>query len=74
MNNYEVINMPKKATEAATQQPKFRLSVLKENAYRLFGVSTSTFAGATFDLDPKGEYTVAEVKKIIADWLKKEVM
>ena len=67
--------MQKKATEAVVeQQPKFMLSVLRENSIRLFGVSTATFDGATFDLDSNGEYSVDEVKKIIADWNKKEVM
>ena len=67
--------MPRKATEAVVQeQPKFKLSVLKENAMSIFNVSSATFAGATNGLDADGEYTVAEVKKIIADWLTKEVM
>ena len=66
--------MAKKTAEAVVQeQPKFKLSVLRENAVRLFGVSTATFDGATYDL-PDGEYTVDEVKSIIADWNKKEVM
>ena len=67
--------MPKKATEAVVkEQPKFKLSVLRENAVRLFGVSTATFDGATYGLDFNGEYAVDEVKGIIADWNKKEVM
>lgn len=67
--------MPKKATEAvAVEQPKFKLSALKENAMQLFGVSSATFAGATNSLDADGEYAVAEVKDVIANWLSKEVM
>ena len=66
--------MPKKATEAVSTQPKFKLSVLRENANRLFGCSMATFDGSTNNLDKNGEYTVAEVKNIIANWKKKEVM
>lgn len=64
----------KKAVAAAAMQPKFKLSVLKENSVRLFGCSTATFAGATYDLDNRKEYTVDEIKNVIADWKKKEVM
>ena len=67
--------MPRKATEAVVQeQPKFKLSILKEKSMSVFNVSSATFAGATNSLDADGEYTVAEVKDVIADWLKKEVM
>lgn len=66
--------MAKKAVEAVPEQPKFKLSILRENAVKLFDCSSATFAGATCDLDADGEYTVAEIKVVIADWLKKEVM
>ena len=64
--------MEKKTTLKPTEQgQKYSIPQLQKNAYELFGVSSSTFAGATLDLD--GEYTVDEVKKIISDWKKKEV-
>ena len=66
--------MANKKAVAAAMQPKFKLSVLKENCVRLFGCSTATFAGATYDLDNSADYTVDEVRNVIADWNKKEVM
>ena len=50
---------------------KFSISKLRENCVKLFGVSTSTFDGATYKL--KGEYTIEETKKYIEEWKKKEV-
>ena len=38
---------------------------------KLFGVTTSTFDGATYNL--KGKYTVSEMKAIIDRWKNKEV-
>jgi len=58
-----------KKDETASEQ-KFTIPALQKYAFELFGVPTSTFVGATADLD--GEYTVNEVKKIIEDWKKKE--
>lgn len=48
---------------------KFSISTLAKNSRKLFGVSQSTFAGATFGMT--GEYTVDEMKAIISKWLKK---
>lgn len=65
--------MPKKAYESVKEQPKFKLSVLRENAIKLFAVTTSTFDGATYGMDVNKDYTVDEIKKIITNWKKKEV-
>lgn len=51
--------------------PKFTVEQLRPHALKLFGVSQSTYAGATHNLD--GEYTVEEMKDHINKWLKKEV-
>lgn len=51
--------------------PKFSVERLRADAFKLFGVSQSTYAGATYNLS--GEYTVEEMRSHIEDWLKKEV-
>jgi hypothetical protein len=56
---------------AAEKVPKFTIDRLRADCSKLFGVSTSTFDGATHGL--KGEYTVEEMKSIIQKWMKKEV-
>lgn len=57
-------------TEGKTA-PKFTVEQLRPHALDLFGVTQSTYAGATHNLD--GEYTVDEMKDHINKWLKKEV-
>lgn len=55
--------------EAAAQ--KFTVEKLMANCRQLFGVSTSTFAGATYGMT--GKYTVEEMRAHIEDWKKKGV-
>lgn len=50
----------------ATVNPKHSLEKLRKNCLVLFGVTVSTFDGATHGLS--GEYTVAEIKAIIEKW------
>lgn len=57
--------------ETAETAPKFTVEKLKPYALKLFGVSVSTFVGATYNLS--GEYTVEEMRSHINNWLKKEV-
>lgn len=61
------------AAKSQTQntEPKFKLFKLRENCAQLFGVSDSTFAGASDGLK-NDEYTISEMKNIINTWLKKE--
>jgi len=59
-------------TAAETPAVKYQLSRLRDNAVKIFGVSTSTFAGATAKL-PDGEYTIEEIKNTIKVWKNKEV-
>ena len=42
---------------------KFPLAKLQEHCYELFGVTTSTFAGATNG--KTGDYTIDEIKKFL---------
>ena len=59
-------------SEATAPEVKYQLAKLRANAEALFGVSDSTFAGATAKL-PDGEYTIKEIKATIKKWLNKEV-
>lgn len=61
------------ASSAAAAPPvKYQLSKLRDNAEKIFGVSSCTFAGATAKL-PDGEYTIDEIKATIQKWQNKEV-
>ena len=51
--------------------PKFTVKKLGANCRQLFGVSTSTFAGATYGMT--GKYTVEEMRAHIEAWKKKGV-
>ena len=57
--------------KGAEKAEKFSLDNLRDNCYELFGVSTSTFDGATYGL--VGEFTVDEMKTKINFWLKKPI-
>lgn len=50
---------------------KVPLDNLRRSCVKLFGVSFSTFDGATAGLT--GKYTVDEMRDIIDKWLRKEV-
>lgn len=54
------------AAEAVQTDPKFSIEKLRENCMTLFGVTTSTYDGATHGL--KGDFTVAEMKTAIEKW------
>nr|DAG87052.1 MAG TPA: hypothetical protein [Caudoviricetes sp.] len=59
------------ATVRAGAAPKYAVEKLQENCRQLFGVSTSTFAGATYGMT--GKYTVEEMRAHIEAWQKREV-
>ncbi len=66
----------KKAVESAASAQgktakKYTVEKLQANCRQLFGVSTSTFAGATYGMT--GTYTVEEMKTHIEAWRKKGV-
>lgn len=58
-------------TKVETTEPKYTLEALKKVCMTVFGVTSSTFAAATYKMT--GEYTITEMKKHIEAWLKKEV-
>lgn len=68
----------KKGAKSAEENPqptaaaKYPIEKLAENCRRLFGVSSCTFAGATYKM--AGEYTVEEMKTHIEKWCKKEAI
>lgn len=59
------------AVQQAEKQ-KYNLEKLRDNCIELFGITTTTFAGATAALPEKGMYTVAEIEGAINKWLNKE--
>ena len=60
------------ATKAPViKKPVFSLERLRQDCYKLFGVSASTFDGATLGL--KGQYPVGDLKKHIDDWQNRPV-
>ena len=62
---------PAKATAKSPAPKKYTVERLRANCLKLFGVTTSTFAGATYGMT--GTYTVEEMKANIEAWKKKEV-
>lgn len=63
---------PQPAAETAEKtERKIPLENLRRSCVKLFGVSFSTFDGATVGLS--GKYTVDEMRGIIGAWLRKEV-
>ncbi len=57
-------------TQVKTIQ-KYPIKKLQMNCNQLFGVSTSTFVGATYGMT--GEYSIEEMKTHIEAWKKKGV-
>lgn len=55
-----------------TEERKYPLKTLEINCLKLFGITSSTFLGATSGLMP-GDYTITEIKTKIAAWMKREV-
>lgn len=60
-----------KATVKTPAAKKYTVEKLRANCLKLFGVTSSTFAGATFGMT--GTYTVEEMKAHIEAWKKKGV-
>ena len=60
------------ATMETQEEKKFPLERLAVCSLKLFGVPSSTFAGATASLDPDGKYSKSEVAEVIAQWKEKE--
>ena len=56
--------------EPQAADPKFTIEALRKHCYELFGITSSTFDGATYGLE--GPLTKAEAQKAINKWLGKE--
>lgn len=69
--NASTIETTQKQTSKKTDRA-FPVSTLRSECMNLFGCTSSTFDGAFFGKKEK-DYTIDEAKKIIAEWLKKEV-
>jgi len=54
------------AAEAGGGEPKCSVARLRQDCLKLFGVTTSTYDGATFGLG--GEFTVGEMRERIEEW------
>lgn len=57
--------------KAENKEQVFSLSVLRKGAAELFGISTSTFDGATVGLE--GDYSISEIKNHISEFLKSKI-
>lgn len=53
-------------------EKKYSLEMLCANSFKLFGITSSTFRGATASVE-KRDYSVSEVSEIVKSWKKKEV-
>ena len=62
----------KTENQPVDKKPVFPLERLRRDCFKLLGVTTSTFDGATFGLD--GEFTVDGIKKIIENWQNKPIL
>ena len=60
-----------KPVEAPTE-PVFTIEQLRQSARTLFGVSESTYDGATANLDGEQMLTVGQMREHIDHWLKEE--
>ena len=60
---------PSGAAAAPVPAPvKYPLARLRRDCHKLYGVSTSTFDGATVGYKPEEKFTVAEMGDIIKVW------
>ena len=57
---------------AAKSEPTFTVSQLRPSARTLFGISTSTYDGATASIGSEKMLTVNEMRNHIERWLKEE--
>lgn len=57
--------------QPAVKEPVFSLERLRRDCFKLFGVTSSTFDGATYGL--KGEFAIKELHDKIQAWQNKQV-
>lgn len=66
-----VLEIEQAQSAAAKPEKKIPIAKLRRSCVTLFGVTPSTFDGATVGLT--GSYTVDEIKATLKKWLDKEV-
>lgn len=69
--NTEAAGASEAKTAAAPKPPKFNIARLRKECYKLFGVTVSTFDGATHGLT--GSFSVAEMRSHIEKWQNKAI-
>ncbi len=57
---------------AKPAEPTFSVAQLRPSARVLFGISQSTYDGATCGIDPEQQFTVEAMREHINNWLKEE--
>lgn len=67
----EVAGASEVKTAAATTPPKFTIARLRKDCFKLFGVTVSTFDGATHGLT--GNFSVADMRAHIEKWQNKAI-
>ncbi len=70
----EEITIPETTTTTKTKASAvktFTYDSLRKGSRKLFGITQSTFDGATNDIDQSQKYSVEEIKTHIDEWLKK---
>lgn len=63
------VRQPEKVSKS---EPTFTIAQLRPSARTLFGISQSTFDGATASIDGEKTFTVTEMRNHIERWLKEE--
>lgn len=63
----------KTSGNTANDEIVYEYSQIRKDCLKLFGITTSTFDGATTDINKQNSYTIQEVQDVINNWLKKEV-
>lgn len=69
-NVEEVVGAEPPAEVAKPVEPTFTASQLRPDARALFGISQSTFDGATHGVDAEQKFTVNAMRDHINKWLK----
>jgi len=60
-----------KTAAPVKKDPAFSIERLRQDCFKLFGVTLSTFDGAMYG--QSGEFTVEEARNIIKNWRGKEI-
>lgn len=69
----KVVSKIDPAKETVEEAIKYDVAALRQGSFEVFGVTTSTFDGAFYDVDTSKQYSIDEARSIITKWLNKEV-